>query len=176
MKRLALVAIVLAASLTWFFWPRPEAIKTGPVASHRPELAAPSATTQPENPNPKPGTPPPASVEHSPIAEKLNAPGGTIRHDLEILNEVFAAWQTNFPHDGNPVGENAEITAALAGKNPVRFAFIAPDHSAINARGELCDRWGTPFFFHSLSGTQMEIRSAGPDKKLYTADDIVSSP
>lgn len=112
----------------------------------------------------------------SPIADTLNSPASTIRHDLELLNEVFGAWQTNFPRDGNPVGENSEITATLAGRNKLRFAFIAPKHPAINARGELCDRWGTPFFFHQLSATQMEIRSAGPDQKFWTNDDVLFTP
>ena len=110
------------------------------------------------------------------VADDLNAPGGTIRRDFEILHEVLATWQTNFPRLGNPVGENAEITAALTGDNAVRFAFIPPGHRAIGARGELVDRWGTPFRFHQLSGTQMEIRSAGPDKKFGTADDAEYSP
>jgi hypothetical protein len=107
----------------------------------------------------------------SPIADALNIPGGTIRRDLEIVSEVFVAWQSNFPTTGNPVGENAEITAALLGANPLKFAFIRPGHRALNGAGELCDRWGTPFRFHQLSGLQMEIRSAGPDKKFATADD-----
>ncbi|HVU34290.1 MAG TPA: hypothetical protein VHE61_12705 [Opitutaceae bacterium] len=112
----------------------------------------------------------------SPIANDLNAPGGTIRHDLDILNAVFEAWRSNFPKEGNPVGENDEITRALVGDNPVHFAFIAPDHPAINSRGELCDRWGTPFRFHQLSGTEMEIRSAGPDRKFGTKDDAEFAP
>ena len=55
-------------------------------------------------------------------------------------------------------------------------ALIPPDHPAINRRGELCDRWGTPFFFHAESAKQMSIRSAGPDKKMWTDDDVVFSP
>ena len=70
----------------------------------------------------------------------------------------------------------AAITAALTGKNPLNFQFIRRDHPAINARGELCDRWGTPFFFHALSGTRMELRSAGPDRQMYTDDDLVFTP
>lgn len=112
----------------------------------------------------------------SQIADELNAPGGTIQRDLSILEEVFATWLTNFPRLGNPVGENAEITAALTGGNSVRFAFVPRRHRAINSAGELCDRWGTPFRFHQLSGTQMEIRSAGPDRKFATADDAVLGP
>jgi hypothetical protein len=110
------------------------------------------------------------------LADDFNAPGGDIRRDLQILHEILDAWQTNFPRDGNPVGDNAEITAALTGRNRLQLALIPPGHPAINARGELCDRWGTPFFFHQLSGTQMEIRSAGPDRTLHTPDDLVRTP
>ena len=43
----------------------------------------------------------------------------------------------------------------------------------INSQGELIDPWGTPYFFHQLSGTEMEIHSAGPDKVMWTQDDLV---
>jgi hypothetical protein len=112
----------------------------------------------------------------SPLADELNSPRTTIQRDMQILNGVLLAWQTNFHGQGNPVGENADITAALTGKNPLNFQFIRRDHPAINARGELCDRWGTPFFFHALSGTRMELRSAGPDRQMYTDDDVVFTP
>ena len=114
----------------------------------------------------------PATSADSPLADRLNAPAGTLRHDLEIVHGLIGAFQTNFPRLGNPVGENSEITAALAGENPAQFLFISPRHPAINARGELCDRWGTPFRFHQISGTRMEIGSAGPDRKFATADDV----
>ena len=76
---------------------------------------------------------------------------------------------------GNPVGVNSEITSALNGNNPKKINFIDPQAGMrINANGELVDAWGTPFFFHQLSGTDMEIRSAGPDKKMWTIDDLVT--
>jgi hypothetical protein len=106
----------------------------------------------------------------------LNAPNSTIARDLDIVRQLFEAWQSNFPREGNPVGENAEITAALMGDNRLGLALIPKDHRALNSRGELCDRWGTPFRFHQLSGTQMEIRSAGPDRKFATDDDAVWTP
>jgi hypothetical protein len=31
----------------------------------------------------------------------------------------------------------------------------------------------TPRQMHQLSGTVMEIRSAGPDRRMWTADDLV---
>jgi hypothetical protein len=116
------------------------------------------------------------AAEPNPLAEELGAPSGTIRRDLEVLNNLFVNFQTNFPGKGNPVGENSEITAALTGANPLNFAFLPSNHPAINRAGELCDRWGTPFRFHQLSGTQMEIRSAGPDRKFGTADDVEFAP
>ena len=114
--------------------------------------------------------------EDFPIAAPLNAPGSTIARDLEIMSHVFEAWQSNFPQEGNPVGENAAITAALMGDNRLGFALIPKGHRAVNERGELCDRWGTPFRFHQLSGTKMEIQSAGPDRKFATDDDAVWTP
>jgi hypothetical protein len=50
--------------------------------------------------------------------------------------------------------------------------FIAAGHARINARGELIDRFGTPYDFHPVSSELLEIRSAGPDKILETADDV----
>jgi hypothetical protein len=75
---------------------------------------------------------------------------------------------------GNPVGTNPEITAALAGDNPRHINFLdAAAGMRVNENGETVDPWGTPFFFHQLSGTEMEIRSAGPDRTLWTYDDLV---
>ena len=75
---------------------------------------------------------------------------------------------------GNPVGNNREITAALNGKNQGQAMLVnSEDGLRMNERGELIDNWGTPFFFHQISGTLMEIHSAGPDKKMWTPDDLV---
>lgn len=73
-----------------------------------------------------------------------------------------------------PVGsENAEITLALLGDNPKFLIFIPHDSSVINEKGELLDYWGTPYYFHPVSEKVMEVRSLGPDKKLWTADDLI---
>jgi hypothetical protein len=76
---------------------------------------------------------------------------------------------------GNPVGTNPEITRALGGDNPKQVNFLkAGDGLRVNANGELVDPWGTPYFFHQLSGTEMEIHSAGPDRVMWTTDDLVA--
>ncbi len=74
-----------------------------------------------------------------------------------------------------PLGFNEEITRALTGRNPLELAFIPSTHPAINARGLLCDRWGTPFHFHPVANDRIDVRSAGADRKLFTTDDAVSS-
>ena len=71
----------------------------------------------------------------------------------------------------NPVGTNAEIMRALLGDNLKQVRIDIPPGSRLNAEGELLDRWGTPYFFHQISGKKTEIRSAGPDRTMWTADD-----
>jgi hypothetical protein len=115
----------------------------------------------------------PAGILH--FADSLNAPDRTARDDVQLLVSLLGLYRRT-TQGMNPVGENREITAALTGKNRVSFAFISPENPAINAAGELCDRWGTPFVFHQISGTVMEVRSAGPDRRPWTADDLAANP
>jgi hypothetical protein len=76
---------------------------------------------------------------------------------------------------GNPVGTNPEITSELDGNNPKHIHFISAEQGMrVDANGELIDPWGTPYFFHQISGTDMEIHSAGPDRIMWTADDLVT--
>jgi hypothetical protein len=117
----------------------------------------------------------PAAAERSTLADDLNSPKTDVHSDLRLINEIFIAYRAAVREE-DPVGENVEITAALKGRNKAGFAFIPPDCPALNAKGELCDRWGHPYFFHQLSGEKMEIRSAGPDGVLWTADDEVLTP
>ena len=73
----------------------------------------------------------------------------------------------------NPIGTNPEITNALMGQNPKQINFLKADGNRVNGKDELVDTWGTPYFFHQISGHEMEIRSAGPDRIMYTADDLI---
>ncbi len=74
----------------------------------------------------------------------------------------------------NPVGTNPEIAAAVQGKNPKQLNFFAESGLRLNGKGEIVDGYGTPFFFHQISGNEMEIRSAGPDKVMWTSDDLIT--
>ncbi len=94
---------------------------------------------------------------------------------IVLENMARAIRQYGSMFDGNPVGNNAEITSQLNGNNPKHINFIdTASGMRINENGELIDPWGTPYFFHQISGTDTEIHSAGPDKIMWTTDDLVT--
>lgn len=193
MRRILPVALfLLVAVIAWWLWPRasapaiPSDAAPG-VTQKSPPAPQPSVRAPGDSSTPSTGTgvttaPTPPRFEPTwreedfPIVAPLNKPGSTIQRDIDTVSAVLDAWRSNFPREGNPVGENADITAALTGANRLELALIPKKHPAINAKGELCDRWGTPFRFHQLSGEQMEIRSAGPDRKFATEDDAILHP
>jgi len=184
MRKNPLVFAVLLVGLAVAVWyiarPKsaPAPATTAPNASTQPSAAMKAATAS-LPPDSIPQVAPVSAAAEDPTfegIENLNAPTKTINDDLTLLNDLFFSWQATFARVGNPVGSNAEITAAFTGANKFGLAIVPKRHPAINADGELTDRWGTPFFFHQLSASRMEIRSAGPDRKLYTPDDAVRTP
>ncbi|MDB6137878.1 MAG: hypothetical protein JWO94_950 [Verrucomicrobiaceae bacterium] len=90
--------------------------------------------------------------------------------ELDKVNLMLRDYRTLM--GGNPVGTNAEIMKAVMGGNPRQATLGPPEGQRLNEKGELIDRWGTPYFFHQMSATDMQIRSAGPDRVLWTADDV----
>ena len=103
-----------------------------------------------------------------------SAPAVPLPADVVLQNVRRAVYQYGEMFGGNPVGTNPEITSQLTGDNPKHINFISPQLGArVNAAGELVDAWGTPYFFHQISGAEMEIHSAGPDKIMWTSDDLV---
>jgi hypothetical protein len=117
-----------------------------------------------------------SAVDIPDLAASLNSKSITVEQDLRIISEILSAYRTNFPNKGNPTGTNEEITSSLSGKNKLGLILISRNNLAINPSGELCDRWGTPYFFHAESGLKMKIQSAGPDKKMWTKDDVEFEP
>lgn len=71
-----------------------------------------------------------------------------------------------------PLSANEDWADLFLGKNGAREEFLPGRHVALNAEGKLVDRWHTPLFFHALGGGRYEVRSAGPDRKLWTSDDL----
>jgi len=91
--------------------------------------------------------------------------------ELQKVRTMIASYHTLMGQ--NPVGTNAEIMKAIMGGNPRQATLGPPPGQTLDAKGELMDPWGTPYFFHQLSGDDMEIHSAGPDRIMWTADDLV---
>lgn len=89
--------------------------------------------------------------------------------DCLILLDAFSFFQRVYGE--NPVGDQAAIVQAMCGANPKNISFLSPQHPKVTDDWKILDRWGNPFFFHQLSGTDMEVISMGPDGELYTDDD-----
>jgi hypothetical protein len=75
-----------------------------------------------------------------------------------------------------PLSANEDWAALLRGQNAAHERFLPDQHAAFNRQGQLIDRWGTPLFFHALGNGRYELRSAGPDGKLWTDDDLHRNP
>lgn len=195
MKNKILVAVILVLPLALFayFWLHPVAEKKSvarenqnqqpttqdvavakALASASPQMTAAIASNFAAPPQTVfysvPPKPPVASAGSPQPLEYTNLPPEIV---LDNMRHAIRDYGTMF--GGNPVGVNAEITGQLSGQNPKQVNFIRPDAGMrINEKGELVDPWGTPYFFHQLSGHETEIRSAGPDKIMWTADDLVT--
>ncbi|CAN5913413.1 hypothetical protein BH11VER1_BH11VER1_27970 [soil metagenome] len=97
----------------------------------------------------------------------------TAMDDVQSVSMMLEEYRRAF--GAMPVGElNDEIVRRLQGENPKGIAVLPKSHPAINDQGELLDRWGTPYRFHPESAWDMTVRSAGPDRKMWTNDDILT--
>lgn len=134
----------------------------------------------------------PSNVTVTAVSPTLSTPSG---HAAPLLGETILREyaNTNFPPENDltlmshlmensllllksaanrPLSANEDWGDLFRGRNAAHEEFLPAKHSALNAEGKLIDRWATPLFFHALGGGRYEIRSAGPDKKLWTGDDL----
>jgi hypothetical protein len=162
------VLILTAGLALWWTQRKPQTPAAAPTVS-------PAAVSAPEPEISVPSPVPPTPVSEPPVP--LVPPTITLEDQKMALDAIdnldFTFRDYASALGGNPVGTNAEITAALLGDNLKQLKLAIPVGSSQNDQAELCDPWGSPWFFHQLSGSKMEIRSAGPDRALYTTDDFV---
>ena len=105
--------------------------------------------------------------------ERLLAVDGAPAEDRAALEDIVINYLQSAPHSIRPpLGTNDEITRALMDRDTLGDSAIPASHPAI-VSGQLVDRWGSPWLFHQLAADLIEVRSAGPDRKPFTADDIV---
>lgn len=107
------------------------------------------------------------------ILKNYASPSTRPQEDLEALAHTFSNLLLLVKGDSPfRMGANEEFAAALRGKNRAQLRFLSDTHRAFNAQGQLMDRWDTPLYFHALARDRVDIRSAGPDRQMWTSDDI----
>jgi hypothetical protein len=157
--RSLITAAILLAVVAYFFRTDDPESPTVPPAPVAPPVAVPADLTV---------------LSDSEFERSYRGAGSSAEDDLKQVAEV---WQSALllikDYDRFPLPDNAAITAFLQGKNPHRVAWIRPGHPAVSGNGELLDRWDSPLFFHRESSRTTTFRSAGPDRKLWTEDDVV---
>lgn len=98
------------------------------------------------------------------------------QNDAELAARILDLYlRAVKPAHGYPTGTHKEIMRVLRGNNAWGLPFIPDAHPRFDSQGRLIDDWGQPFFFHAESSQHLEILSAGPDKELWTDDDIKAS-
>lgn len=124
----------------------------------------------------------PASPPHTPTAaerllEGYADPATPPIEDLKKVHRVVTGYFSVVKNASRfPIGGNADLAAALRGENPNRETYVPEGHPVFSKDGLLIDRWGSPLVVHPEAWTQLELRSAGPDKMAYTPDDLVLKP
>lgn len=172
-----LIALVLAAVIV--FWPgrlpTPREATPAPQPPPAPLLSDLGKPADLFHTPPSTAATPEIDAANLQKASLLNSPDHSIQEDLQIVAEFIelirkAGINASF-------GDNADITAALTGTQYAgQKGHVFPrQHNAIRG-GQLVDRWGTPFWFHANGPGQFEIRSAGPDRELFTPDDVAQNP
>ncbi len=187
LKRVFLVAalLLLWALILTVWWKKP--------APQHPAITAPAtapatqeaASTQPPTPTlPQVASSPTAGANAQTSAQQSSAAAGKnpppplpgaqkpadIAIELDAVQLALRDFRTAM--GANPIGTNAEITQSMLGDNLKQVKIPVPQGSQLNGKGELCDRWGTPYFFHQISHDVMEVRSAGADRVMWTDDDV----
>jgi hypothetical protein len=142
---------------------------------------------QPGHDLPQPAAKPPTISQAAPLPEKPTAaesllagyadPATPPIEDLRKIQRVAIGYYSLIKDASRfPIGGNQDFSAALRGENPNREVFVRPSNPVFSPAGLLIDRWGSPLIIHPLAWQQLELRSAGPDRAPYNADDLVLSP
>lgn len=146
MKRLLVAAVLIL--IAWVIWPR----------SRLQEMSAPAPdATGHATDLLRPG--PQTTAE-----EELRELHGSILLMLTALKDPYRP----------PLGINEEFARALTGGNRRGDLFLATNHPALRG-GHLIDPWGTPYHIHPRAPDAIDLRSAGPDRRLFTDDDLAIS-
>jgi hypothetical protein len=113
------------------------------------------------------------SLPGAEILKNYATPSTRPEDDLQAMAHVFSNLRLLVKGDAPfRMGANEEFAAALMGRNAAKEVFLMAPHACLNAKGQLVDRWGSTLFFHVRDRDRIDIRSAGPDREMWTADDL----
>lgn len=168
MKWQAVVVIVIAAALVVFWWwlISEKARRAKGQSSEMPEKTAHmmQEMARLQSTHPLPG---------ASILQNYAAASTRPEDDLHAMAHVFSNLRLLVKGDAPfRMGANEEFAAALMGRNAAKEVFLSAPHACLNANGQIIDRWGTALFFHVRDAQRIDIRSAGPDRVMWTADDL----
>ncbi len=167
--------IAVAAAAWWWLRVTPSAPPLTVARTPVPSLVVVPIVAPSPAPAPAAAAPPDARRAGSPLAAVLNASGGSAARDVEVLHTLLRHYLRHLGRrQGLPIGNDSDLVKVFTGRNPMRLVVVPANHPAINREGRLCDRWGTPYFIHPRGGGAYEVRSAGPDRRMFTNDDSVS--
>lgn len=161
-RRTALAAAaILAGCVAWWLLRPPPAVPPPPPA---PVPAAPRLLPPPADP-----------AAPRPAWAWLLAADGSPEGDVNALADLIRNLLETVPADRlPPLGADDDLARALTDPSLLGEALLPADHPALRD-GRLVDRWGTPFHLHPVSSSRIDVRSAGPDRRLFTGDDWIAA-
>jgi len=172
----AAVALAVVALVAWLAI----AYRTEPPIADpggTPAPASPSATPPPPPQSQLPAPPSAAPLPGDRLLEGFGDPSTPPVEDLRKVHRLVSGYFSVIKDlTRHPIGGNADLAACLLGENINRQPFLRREHPAINGEGLLVDRWGTPLSVHPEAARSLTLRSAGPDREMYSDDDLVLLP
>lgn len=159
-----LLLVVVAWLAASYFSRHPE-----PATASIPRATEPTASA---TPSAAPAAPLPGERLLTGYGDPAKPPIEDLRKVRRVITGYFSVVKdvTRFP-----IGGNEDLTAALLGENANRQAFLPEQHAAIDNH-QLVDRWQTPLFVHPEAARELTLRSAGPDRTMFTDDDLILAP
>jgi hypothetical protein len=168
-----LLALLLAAGLWWLMKrSHPVAVSIPPIASSSTNINV-TVAIPPTNFTSKSVSAAAPLLLGEVILRDYASPASSPENDLTLMAHLMDNFSLLVKSAADrPMSANEDWAAAFRGLNPAHERFLPDNHVALDASGRLVDRWGTPLFFHALGNRRFDLRSAGPDKKLWTEDDV----
>lgn len=162
-----LVACAIGLTVVLLTAPKPRSTTAPTPSQDSTEVPGPG----PHTPTPQPA--PPRTLPGEAILAGFGSPSQPPREDLRRLRHLFdnALLLTKSARD-RPLATPEDWGALLLGRWPGTEAMLPTHHPALDAQARVVDRWGTPLHIHALGSGRFELRSAGPDRKLWTQDDV----